>query len=344
MSNSNEFSDWQESVLFEDDVYDQLRKEIMDNNLPLLTKEIMEDMPEEKYNVRNYSNQENPLEEQDQEQFYPRPEAIPTKEEFPGHLNFQLLLPNQNAPKHWVYSQNLQKVFINMEQTLPLRFKWDPPLDGLYLRTSMVFSLDQYRNDPVQRCHNHMAQSNRSNQDIDPRIIKHVVRCTDPLSMYEENNEHLSIVTPLRTPQVGSQYVQMYFKFFCKNSCTSGMNRRPTELVFTLEDHMYKVIGRRRLLVRVCSCPKRDKEKEEAEVMNTLPNSKKRKLSASQNKKVMLPSYDTHVYNVQLNIVGKENYLAVMKYAYDVMAGQASRTGQFEFFKPYMDDILHKMP
>ncbi|KAL2717969.1 cellular tumor antigen p53 isoform X3 [Vespula squamosa] len=242
------------------------------------------------------------------------------------------------------YSQNLQKVFINMEQTLPLRFKWDPPLDGLYLRTSMVFSLDQYRNDPVQRCHNHMAQSNRSNQDIDPRIIKHVVRCTDPLSMYEENNEHLSIVTPLRTPQVGSQYVQMYFKFFCKNSCTSGMNRRPTELVFTLEDHMYKVIGRRRLLVRVCSCPKRDKEKEEAEAMNTLPNTKKRKLSAPPNKKVMLPSCDTHVYNVQLNVVGKENYLAVMKYAYDIMAGQASRTGQFEFFKPYMDNILHKMP
>lgn len=75
-----------------------------DNNLPLLTKEIMEDIPEEKYNVRNYSNQENPLEEQDQEQFYPRPEAIPSKEEFPGHLDFQLLLPNQNAPKHWVVS------------------------------------------------------------------------------------------------------------------------------------------------------------------------------------------------------------------------------------------------
>ncbi|KAK2582883.1 hypothetical protein KPH14_008959 [Odynerus spinipes] len=331
-------------MLFEDEVYDQIRKDIIENELPLLANEVIDDLQEKKYNIHEYSSNGNKMENPDQ--YFPGPETIPTKEEFPGHLNFQLLLPNQSTSKHWVYSQTLQKVFINMEQTLPLRFKWEPPLDGLYLRTSMVFSLDQYRNDPVQRCHNHMASSNRSNQDIDPRLIKHVVRCSDPLSMYEERNEHLSIVTPLRTPQAGSQYVQMYFQFLCKNSCTSGMNRRPTELVFTLEDGRYKIIGRRRLLVRVCSCPKRDKEKEEADAMNTLPSAKKRKLShpMPQNKKVMLPSCDTHVYNVQLNIIGKENYLAVMKYAFDVMAGQAARTGQFEFFKPYMDEILHKMP
>lgn len=230
-----------------------------------------------------------------------------------------------------------------MDETLPLRFKWDPPDDGLLLRTAMVFSLDQYASDPVRRCHNHMASNNSNNRDIDPRVIKHVVRCLDHSSMYEERNEHLSILTPLRTPQTGFQYVLMNFKFLCKNSCPSGMNRRPTELIFTLEDHNRRVLGRRRLLVRICSCPKRDKKKEEAEVADTQPNVKKRKLCIPVGKK-MMPSYDTHVFNVQLNIVGKENYLSVLKYAYDIMAGQATRTGQYEFFKPYMDDILHKTP
>lgn len=230
-----------------------------------------------------------------------------------------------------------------MEETLPLRFIWKPAYDGLFLRTAMVFSLDQYASDPVRRCHNHMAMNNMNNRDIDPRIIKHVVRCLDLSSVYEESNEHLSVLTPLRTPQVGSHYVLMNFKFLCKNSCPSGMNRRPTELIFTLEDSKKTVLGRQRLSVRVCSCPKRDKKKEEEELGEAQPTSKKRKLGLPVAKK-MMPSCDTHVFNVQLNMPGKENYLAVLKYAYDIMAGQAARTGQFEFFKPYMDDILRKTP
>lgn len=230
-----------------------------------------------------------------------------------------------------------------MDETLPIRFKWDPPEDGLLLRTTMVFSLDQYASDPVKRCHNHMALNNVNNRDIDPRVIKHVVRCLDHSTMYEERNEHLSILTPLRTPQAGSQYVLMNFKFLCKNSCPSGMNRRPTELIFTLENHKRTVLGRRKLPVRVCSCPKRDKKKEESEITDAQPEAKKRKLCVPIGKK-MMPSCDTHVFNIQLNVVGKENYLAVLKYAYDIMAGQAARTGQYEFFKPYMDDILRKAP
>ncbi|KOX80158.1 Tumor protein 63 [Melipona quadrifasciata] len=267
--------------------------------------------------------------------------AIPIKEEFPGRYNFQVSLGNLDSSKNWVYSQVLKKVFINMEETLPLRFKWEPPEDGLLLRTAMVFSLDQYASDPVRRCHNHMAPNIPSNRDVLPRVIKHVVRCTHHLTLYEERNEHLSIVTPLNRPQPGSQYVPVCFKFLCKNSCPSGMNRRPTELIFTLEDSNRRILGRQRLPVRICSCPKRDKKKEEAEVSQ--PDVKKRKVCIPAGKK-MMPSCDTHIYNAQLNIVGKENYLAVLKYAYDIMAGQAIRTGQLDFFKPYLDNILRKTP
>lgn len=335
MTATNGFSDSQESDLLGEEEYKTLVKDI---GFVPTTEEM-----EEKYDLpQQYLEAEiKDEEEQEEEYFQELDPAIPIKEEFPGRYNFQVSLGNLDSSKNWVYSQVLKKVFINMEETLPLRFKWEPPEDGLLLRTAMVFSLDQYASDPVKRCHNHMAPNIPSNRDVLPRVIKHVVRCTHHLTLYEERNEHLSIVTPLNKPQPGSQYVPVCFKFLCKNSCPSGMNRRPTELIFTLEKNNRRILGRQRLPVRICSCPKRDKKKEEAEVSQ--PDVKKRKICIPAGKK-MMPSCDTHIYNAQLNIVGKENYLAVLKYAYDIMAGQAIRTGQLDFFKPYLDSILRKTP
>lgn len=234
-----------------------------------------------------------------------------------------------------------------MEKVLPLRFMWEPPIDGLYLRTAMAFKLEQYRNDPVRRCYNHMADASLRN--MDPQIIKHVVHCVNhSSSVYVEENEHLSILTPLRVPEPGSSYMPMCYKFLCKNSCQSGMNRRPTELVFTLENQEGIILGRRRLLIRICSCPKRDRQKEEAELSENRTNnpvSKRKSTKHPVHSGKKMPSLsDQHVYQVQLNIVGKENYLAVLKYAYDIMAGQAMKTGQYELFKPYMDKILRDVP
>ncbi|KZC11155.1 PREDICTED: cellular tumor antigen p53 [Dufourea novaeangliae] len=342
MTNMNGFSDSQESALLEDDVFSELQREIGSQTLPLLTDNMLDEV-EEKYSFTQQYTECTEIKNESSDREYYQETAAPIREEFAGCYDFQFSLANQGSSKHWVYSQILRKVFILMDETLPVRFKWDPPEDGLFLRTTMVFSLDQYASDPVKRCHNHVAAVNTNNRDIDPRIIKHVVRCLDHSSMYEERNEHLSVLTPLHTPQAGSQYVLMNFKFLCKNSCPSGMNRRPTELIFNLEDSKRTVLGRRRLLVRVCSCPKRDLKKEESEVTEAQPEVKKRKLCLPVAKK-MMPSCDTHVFKVQLNIIGKENYLAVLKYAYDIMAGQASRTGHYEFFKPYMDDILRKTP
>jgi len=247
------------------------------------------------------------------------------------------------------YSPKLHKVFIKMEKTLPLRFMgWHPATPGLFLRTAMVFMLEEYKSDPVRRCHNHMASTNLVNQNMEPRKRKHVVHCVSHQSEYEERNEHLSVLTPLcgLTFEHGSQHITMIFKFLCKNSCQSGMNRRPTELIFTLENHEGKVLGRQKLLIRICSSPKRDKEKEEeslappASSAIILPGRQK-SLKKLTNKS---SSFDNHIYKVELNIPGKENYLAIYKYAYDLMAGQAARSGRHEFFKPYMEGILHKTP
>lgn len=234
-----------------------------------------------------------------------------------------------------------------MDEVLPLRFKWEPAREGLFLRTKMVFSLEQHRRDPVMRCHNHMAMPSKANAGADVNIMKYVVRCLETQSQYEEMpGGHLSILTPLGTPEVGSMYVPVHFKFLCKNSCTSGMNRRATELIFTLENGR-EVLGRRRLQVRICSCPKRDKEKEELEATGgQRPPSKKRKSEKMEpalppiSKRVSTTNEDTAVYNLNLDILGKEEAMAVKKFAYDIMAGKALRTGQMELYKPYLNKIF----
>jgi len=48
----------------------------------------------------------------------------------------------------------------------------------------------------------------------------------------------LSVVAPLGWPQPGDETVRLMYEFVCQNSCVSGMDRRPIEVVFTLEDSM----------------------------------------------------------------------------------------------------------
>jgi hypothetical protein len=53
-------------------------------------------------------------------------------------------------------------------------------------------------------------------------------------------------------------------KFMCLGSDVGGINRKPVKLIFTLELGIGNVIGRRTIDLRICSCPKRDKQQEEA--------------------------------------------------------------------------------
>ncbi|KAL6263581.1 hypothetical protein P5V15_006370 [Pogonomyrmex californicus] len=351
MVSTNAFSDSQESELIDEETYKDIEN-TFGGTLPLPENISEFDVPEQKYAIsqpglstieEKISIGEKGLRrklQMEEEEEYFLTQLYPPLNDYSNQLNFQYSF-GDGGGQDWVYSQSLKKVFIKMEKTLPLRFSWEPSTSGLFLRTELAFVLEQYKSDPVKRCHNHIALTNPVNQNMNPDRIKHVVHCVNHASsMYQEENEHLSILTPLCKPEAGSQYVPMCFKFFCKNSCTSGMNRRPTELIFTLENNNGQILARRTLLVRVCSCPKRDKQKEETELE---PIPVKRKLVLPPAKK-MPSSSDMLVYKVELNIVGKENYLSVYKHAYDVMAGQAARTGMHEFFKPYMDDILHNMP
>lgn len=183
----------------------------------------------------------------------------------------------------------LNKVFINMQNVLAVDVKRNSATTELYLRATMLYSLPQYAQDVIERCTTHVDPRLMSNRDIDPSVIRHVLRCTNPGAMYVGNSagkEHLSVLTQLEQPQAGVDTVRVNYQFMCKNSCASGMNRRAVDVIFTLEDRVGQVLGRRKLAVRICSCPKRDKEKEEREFRenlqshHTIPHGRKRKLTA----------------------------------------------------------------
>ncbi|TGZ33746.1 tumor protein p73 [Temnothorax longispinosus] len=344
------YSDSQESALIDEETFKDIETSF-GGTLPVVPEnihelEVMEEKPDTFAMSANISvavekklKRKMEIEDDDREHYYPEYPAL--YNDYLGcPLNFQFTFGDSNG-QDWVYSEVLKKLYIKMEKVLPLRFTWEPAMPGLLLRTELVFLLDEHKSDPVKRCYNHAAITNHVNQTMEQGRIKHVVHCVNHASsIYKEKDGYLSILTPLCTPEAGSQYVPMCFKFFCKNSCPSGMNRRATELVFTLENEQNRTLARRTIVIRICSCPKRDKQKDEAEYGEDPLSSVKRKI-LTPNKKM---SYDKHVYKVELNIVGKENYLAVYNYAYDIMAGQAAKTGQHDVFKPYMDAILNQIP
>jgi tumor protein p63 len=72
-----------------------------------------------------------------------------------------------------------------------------------------------------------------------------------------------SVVTPIPNNDPGGcNEVALAYKFMDLGSCSGGLNRRETAIVFTLELED-SVIGRKVLPLRICTCPKRDMEQEE---------------------------------------------------------------------------------
>lgn len=109
-----------------------------------------------------------------------------------------------------------------------------------------------------------------------------MLRSENPGAMYEQHHEsrRCSVVVPLEEPQPGTGSVTITYKFMCKTSCVTGKTRRNMAVIFTLERIRYniqkfknlitymfcfsgEVLGRQLMYVKVCSCPRRDMEKEE---------------------------------------------------------------------------------
>jgi len=61
------------------------------------------------------------------------------------------------------------------------------------------------------------------------------------------------------------------YQFTCFSSCAGGLNRRPFQVVFTLEDGFGQVLGRQMMEVKICACPGRDRHTEEKNMASSSP-------------------------------------------------------------------------
>lgn len=259
-------------------------------------------------------------------------------EEYPGPHEFEVCIcPNTGSKNPWVYSPKLNKVFMDMNIPFPVDFKIKsrPPNTDLFVRATPAFTLPQHSQDCVYRCMSHEYFNDASNKDTTLQQRQHVIRCKNSMATYvgdRSKGDRLSVVVPLTVPQMGMDSVREMYMFVCKNSCPNpGMNRRPIEVIFTLEDINGTILGRKALEVRICSCPKRDKEKEEKEHMakgNPPPKGKKRKLDKPEmersDKKISIGSghSDTREYELKIPIIGKQNVIKVLSNCQDIMGAQ----------------------
>ncbi|XP_023024880.1 cellular tumor antigen p53 [Leptinotarsa decemlineata] len=259
--------------------------------------------------------------------------SVPSNDEYDGPYEFEVDVHPTVAKNSWVYSTTLNKVYMTMGSPFPVDFRVSHrPPNPLFIRSTPVYSAPQFAQECVYRCLNHEFSHKESDGDLKEHIRPHIIRCANQYAAYlgdKSKNERLSVVIPFGIPQTGTESVREIFEFVCKNSCPSpGMNRRAVEIIFTLEDNQGTIYGRKTLNVRICSCPKRDKEKDEKDnTANTnLPHGKKRKMEKPSKKPMQTQAEnDTKEFTLTIPLVGRHNEQNVLKYCHDLMAGEILR-------------------
>ncbi|KAK5986978.1 p53 DNA-binding domain protein [Trichostrongylus colubriformis] len=117
------------------------------------------------------------------------------------------------------------------------------------IRVHAEYTEERYANKAVERCPNHQYK------DASPEIRQHFVRCEHVNTDYVNKNGTYFV----RIPMCDSTS----FAFTCFSSCSGGINRRPLQLVFTLETPTGKVQDMCHVALKVCANPLRDSSKED---------------------------------------------------------------------------------
>ncbi|XP_075221857.1 uncharacterized protein LOC142324770 [Lycorma delicatula] len=208
--------------------------------------------------------------------------SLPSTEDYLGPFNFKIQLSPSSKKHTWAYSEILRKVFINVDKVLLLQFKvgGSNPVNyaGLRVRALLMFVAPDHMHIPVDTCTLHWSNLDSKNQAhtkekleichcVEYGLVGHVITTDNKHARYEfdQHSKRHSVTVPLEPVQPGFDVTTVGYQFHCKTSCQSGMARRPVNLIFTLETESGEVIGRCSLLVKICSCPKRDKDREEGE-------------------------------------------------------------------------------
>lgn len=160
---------------------------------------------------------------------------------------------------------------MNSKMTINVAYHAQIRNEPLYVRAMILFSQPSLMHEPVKRCANHRIANNGI--DIHPKDAN-ILKINDPKAIYrgfEEGSifiDRLSVLVPIESTDCDDKgkITQMIgLEFGCQNSCSSGINRRPTSIVFTLENDGGDLIGKAVIEFKVCSCPKRDSERDQRE-------------------------------------------------------------------------------
>jgi len=194
--------------------------------------------------------------------------ADPSMVNYPGHYLYEVMftkLSQGSKNKHWDYSSQLKKLYIDMNKWVQVEFRvGSSPPEGLYIRALPIYAEASHIRDPVKRCPNHASPSDPTNANC--FYPHHLIRLDGETTNYcdDPDSKRLSVVFPVHTPHQGTDKVSKLMKFMCLGSDVGGINRRPLKVIFTLEEGLGRVVGRKVVDVRICSCPKRDRQQEEA--------------------------------------------------------------------------------
>lgn len=193
--------------------------------------------------------------------------TIPSVSNYPGEHDFEIYFGNhtESAVKsaQYTYSAMLGKLFVKMNVLCPIQFRCmkQPPI-GSFVRALPVYIRPEHVTDIVTRCPNHLVKDGNTD-----RVVRHLIRAEQPgnnsVNYVTSPDGRESVTVAYMPPEIGSDYVTVFYKYMCLSSCVGGINRRPIMMIFTLESAEGNILGRRCVEVRVCSCPGRDRSQEE---------------------------------------------------------------------------------
>lgn len=206
-------------------------------------------------------------------------------------FDFNVDLNGETSGKSsWMFSSYLNKVFVKMGQACTFNITYQAlTYQELYVRAMLVCSAPEDMHQPVFRCENHRC-SDSSNTKLPEVVRTHVMRCFNPSTQYVGTEQgvafkdRLAVIIPLGTTIKEQAALNISLEFVCQNSCRI-INRRATAIIFTLEDAQGQIFGKKSLHLKVCSCPKRDKQKEE-EALGPVKRKSDTQLQAPPGKKI----------------------------------------------------------
>lgn len=289
----------------------------------------------------------------------PHFDQLPLTDSFESDWNFNIQLNSDSAGKtSWLFSMKLNKVFVKIDTHLNIYPTYTVVQDQkLFVRAMIVYTSKNELAEPVRKCPNHRAKSLQNNPE-------HILRCDLPHTEYvgNEDGKLFKEKLALRIPMSAiASNEPIKLQFTCQNSC-SGMSRKYTSIVFTLENEYGECYGRKVLNFKVCSCPKRDKERDEDSPMRFLPKKPKKETNPSTSNKIAVQppvvKQESQVANVDsvplpmqevkreptgcfLTVALPDNDLKrrALEAIQDMVAGKMIRTGDVNTYQPYLNDI-----